>query len=100
MKSLVSAVVQRTSLRTSHRVLVRLLGLAPAALLLSGLFTVWAWPLAAGGARRRRYPRQPLPGPATPSPLPDSPLPEHPLPESCPLPELSTFSDPVSSTAQ
>jgi len=28
-------------------VLVRLLGLAPAALLLSGLFTVWAGPLAA-----------------------------------------------------
>ena len=48
MKSLVLATVQSEQLRrTSHRPLVRLLSTAPAALLLSGLFAVWAGPLVA-----------------------------------------------------
>ena len=56
MKSLTLATVQsEDGLRTSRRPLVRLLSAAPAALLLSGLFAVWAGPLAApamaGGAK-------------------------------------------------
>ena len=48
MRSLVSATVHSgAGQKTSRRPLVRLLGLAPAALLLCGLFTVWAGPLAA-----------------------------------------------------
>ncbi len=47
MKSLVSAAIpSRAGSPASHQLLVRLLGLAPAALLLSGLFAVWAVPLA------------------------------------------------------
>ena len=48
MKSLVSVVVRsEAGLKNSRRSSVRLLSLAPAALLVSGLFSVWAGPLAA-----------------------------------------------------
>ena len=48
VKSFVSAAVHsRGRSPASHRPLVRLLGLAPAALLLPGLLTIWAGPLAA-----------------------------------------------------
>ena len=51
MKSpLVSAVRSHTGLSGSRRPLVRLLALAPVALLLSGLLTVWAGPLTAVAA--------------------------------------------------
>src|SRR5450830_1351790 len=48
MKSLMSAVVHsHGGSPASRRAMVRLLGIAPAALLLSGLLAVWAGPLAA-----------------------------------------------------
>ena len=47
MRSLVAATFSQRGSPASHRPLVRLLGLAPAVLLLSGFFTVWAGPLAA-----------------------------------------------------
>ena len=51
MKTLTSATVHYLGGScASRRPLVRLLGLAPAALLLAGLFTVWAGPLAAPAA--------------------------------------------------
>ena len=47
MKSLVSAAVHPdTAFSASRRPLVRLLGIAPAALLVSGMLAVWAGPLA------------------------------------------------------
>jgi hypothetical protein len=45
--SLASAVRSHMGLPGSRRAVARLLGVAPAALLLSGLLTVWAGPLAA-----------------------------------------------------
>ena len=51
MKSLISAAVHsHDGSPAPRRPLLRLLGLAPAVLLLSGLFTVWAGPLAAPAA--------------------------------------------------
>ena len=51
MRSPTSATVHSgASLKTSRRSSVRLLSLAPAALLLSGLFAVWAGPLAGPAA--------------------------------------------------
>jgi len=47
VKSLVAATFCHGGSAASRRPLVRLLGIAPAALLLSGLFTVWGGPLAA-----------------------------------------------------
>src|SRR5450759_3640574 len=48
MKSLLAAAVRsHAGLPGSRRTMVRLLGLAPAGLLLSGLLAVWAGPLAA-----------------------------------------------------
>jgi len=90
MKSLTLATVQsEDGLRTSRRPLVRLLSAAPAALLLSGLFAVWAGPLAA--PLWREAPRRAW-SPAGAAPTGARPL----LPRAC---RASPRSPPVATTA-